>query len=111
MTEPRIRISVPRGLADHFLRRAMAPLATRFPHLVVEIVAQARDLDTARREPEIALRGSRPANPALLSRQIADQPGIWLLARPEAARLARVRAVIDHLAASFDPPAQGSKAA
>jgi DNA-binding transcriptional LysR family regulator len=111
MADGRIHISVSRVLGELFLRRAMAPLATRFPHLVVELVSTSREMRAARGEPEIALRLARPAGGDLVARRMATREELWLLMRPEAARLARVRAVVDHLAALFQESLPGSEAA
>jgi DNA-binding transcriptional LysR family regulator len=111
MEDARIHISVSRVLGATFLNRAMAPLATRFPHLVVELVSAAREVNTARREPEIALRLARPAGGELVARRMNTQEEMWLVMRPDVARLARVRAVVDHLAAVFQDRMPGSEAA
>lgn len=89
----------------------MAPLATRFPHLVVELVSTSREVRAVRSEPEIALRLGRPSGGDLVARRMATGQELWLLMRPESARLARVRAVVDHLAALFQEGLPGSEAA
>jgi DNA-binding transcriptional LysR family regulator len=68
--EGRVRITVPRVLADGFLASELAPLATRFPHLEMELLATTRNLTPARREAAIALRYSRPASGDLVARRV-----------------------------------------
>jgi DNA-binding transcriptional LysR family regulator len=97
MADARIRISVSRVLGELFLRRAMAPLATRFPHLVVDLVSSP-PVPGVSREPEIALR-------------LGPNQELRLIVRPDVARLARVGAVVDHLAALFQDRMPGSEAA
>ncbi len=111
MADARIHISVSRVLGAKFLNRAMAPLATRFPHLVVELVSAAREVNSTRREPEIALRLARPAGGDLVAHRMDTHEEMWLVMRPDVARLARVRAVVDHLAALFQDRMPGSEAA
>jgi DNA-binding transcriptional LysR family regulator len=109
----RIRISVARTLANAFLSRGMAPLSMRFAHLVVELVPDSHGLNPAGRDPEIALRTARPPGGEWLARRLvpASSPEMWLLVRPEVARLARVRAVTDHLTELFEERLSGSEAA
>jgi DNA-binding transcriptional LysR family regulator len=111
MADARIYISVSRALGAMFLNRAMAPLATRFPRLVVELVSATRDANTSRREAEIALRRARPAGGELVARRMNTYEEMWLVMRPDVARLAQVRAVVDHLAAVFQDQMPGSEAA
>jgi DNA-binding transcriptional LysR family regulator len=110
MADERIRISVPRVLGEFFLRRAMAPLATRFPHLVVDLVS-TRDPGLTPRDPEIALRLSRPSGNGFVARRMATRQELWLIVRPDAAPLAPVRAVVDHLAMLVEDSVPGSEAA
>lgn len=66
-----VRITVARVFADGFLAERLGALTSRHPGLELEIVATSRNVNLARREPEIALRLARPAAGDLVARRIA----------------------------------------
>jgi DNA-binding transcriptional LysR family regulator len=84
----RVRITIARVLADGFLAAELAPLAARFPHLEIELLATSRNLSLARREAEIALRLSRPASGELVARRVATLDYGFFASPSYAARLA-----------------------
>lgn len=65
-----VRISAPPAIASHWLAARLVGLRRRHPDLVVELIGDAAAASLARREADIALRLSRPTDPALVARQL-----------------------------------------
>ncbi|RKH03211.1 LysR family transcriptional regulator [Corallococcus carmarthensis] len=69
-----VRITSGDGLAAYVLAPRLVELRDRHPDLGVELRAELRVLDLSRREADVALRMSRPREPALLARRLCDFP-------------------------------------
>lgn len=63
-----VRITAVDALAAHYLARQLADLRSRYPELVIEIIASSKSLDLVRREADIAVRLARPADGDLVVR-------------------------------------------
>jgi DNA-binding transcriptional LysR family regulator len=49
-------------------------LQARHPALVLDLIADARNLSLSRQEADLAIRMARPAGPDLIARKLADMP-------------------------------------
>lgn len=66
-----VRISSPEaGLGTEWLPRALLPLRQEHPELLIEISIENQVVDLAQGASDIALRGLRPADPALTARRL-----------------------------------------
>ncbi len=109
-----VRVTAPEaGLATDWLPRALLPLRTLHPELVVELVVDNRLLALARREADVAIRNQRPTEGALTVRSVGAHgwylyasPG-YLATRPPIERLSNLR---DHDLLAYQTP-EGSRQA
>lgn len=67
-----VRLSAPPALAAVLLIPRLAQLRARWPGISLEIVAEVREADLYRREADLALRLSRPHEPGLAGRPLAQ---------------------------------------
>jgi DNA-binding transcriptional LysR family regulator len=67
-----VRISAPPVLASHFLVPRLAKMRQRWPGITIEIIGEAREANLFRREADLALRMSRPTEPGLATRPLAE---------------------------------------
>jgi DNA-binding transcriptional LysR family regulator len=77
-----VRISAPPVFASHFLVPRLAKMRQGWPGITIEIIGEAREANLFRREADIALRMSRPTEPGLATRPLAEI-GYGLYATPE----------------------------
>jgi DNA-binding transcriptional LysR family regulator len=77
-----VRISAPPVFASHFLVPRLAKMRQSWPGVTIEIVGEAREANLFRREADLALRMSRPTEPGLATRPLAEI-GYALYATPE----------------------------
>ena len=68
----RLRLTASETLAYRVLPRLLAEFHRRHPGIRVELIIDNRQLDLARREADVALRATRPSEPTLFGRKIAD---------------------------------------
>jgi DNA-binding transcriptional LysR family regulator len=68
----RLRLTASETLAYRVLPRLLAEFHRRHPGIRVELIIDNRQLDLARREADVALRATRPDEPTLFGRKIAD---------------------------------------
>jgi molybdate transport repressor ModE-like protein len=66
-----VRVNAPPSLAQTFLIQSVAALVTLYPNLDVEVASDVRPVSLERREADIVLRLSRPANGDVIARPIA----------------------------------------
>jgi DNA-binding transcriptional LysR family regulator len=76
-----VRVSAPPALAATLLIPRLAALRARWPAITIEVIAEVRHADLYRREADLALRLSRPEEPGLAGRPLA-QMGYGLYAAP-----------------------------
>lgn len=76
-----VRISAPPVFASHFIVPRLGTLRQRWPGIALELVGEARHANLFRREADLALRLSRPDEPGLAARPLA-QIGYGLYAAP-----------------------------
>ena len=69
-----VRVSTTDSLAIDFLIPAIARLHQQHPDVRVQLDASTQILSMAKREADIAVRNTRPDNPDLIARRIADWP-------------------------------------
>lgn len=67
-----VRVATTEGLADVIIVPALAKLATAHPQLQVEVMADLRPLNIARRQADVAVRFSRPTDADLVCRKLGD---------------------------------------
>jgi DNA-binding transcriptional LysR family regulator len=67
-----LRITAGDGLINHLVLPALGQLLRAHPGLVVDLRAETRVLDLARREADLAVRLVRPREPALIARSIGQ---------------------------------------
>jgi DNA-binding transcriptional LysR family regulator len=67
-----VRISAPPVFASHFIVPHLARLRQRWPGITVEMIGESRQANLYRREADLALRLSRPEEPGLAARPLAD---------------------------------------
>jgi DNA-binding transcriptional LysR family regulator len=67
-----VRISAPPVFASHFLVPRLAALRHRWSGITIEIIGEAREANLFRREADLALRMSRPTEPGLATRSLAE---------------------------------------
>ena len=68
----RLRLTASETLAYRVLPRLLAEFHRRHPGIRVELIIDNRQLDLARREADVALRATRPSEPTLFGRKIAE---------------------------------------
>jgi DNA-binding transcriptional LysR family regulator len=68
----RLRLTASETLAYRVLPRLLAEFQRRHPGIRVELIIDNRQLDLARREADVALRATRPSEPTLFGRKIAE---------------------------------------
>jgi DNA-binding transcriptional LysR family regulator len=76
-----VKVSAPPALASTLLVPALARMRVRWPAITIEIIAEVRQANLYRREADLALRLSRPEEPGLAGRPLA-QMGYGLYAAP-----------------------------
>ena len=69
-----VRVSTTDSLAIDFLIPAIAHLHQQHPDVRVQLDASTQILSLSKREADIAVRNTRPDNPDLIARRIADWP-------------------------------------
>jgi DNA-binding transcriptional LysR family regulator len=69
-----VRLTSLRSVVQHFILPNIADLQIRHPALVLDIIADARNLSLACQEADLAIRLARPAGPDLVTRKLADIP-------------------------------------
>ena len=67
-----VRISAPPVFASHFLVTRLAALRHRWPGITIEMVGEARQANLYRREADLAIRLSRPEEPGLATKPLAE---------------------------------------
>jgi DNA-binding transcriptional LysR family regulator len=69
-----VRLTSLRGILLHFILPELQDLRLRHPALMLDLIADARNLSLSRQEADIAIRLARPAGPDLIARKLADVP-------------------------------------
>jgi DNA-binding transcriptional LysR family regulator len=67
-----LRVSAGDGIINHVIVPALERLLAAHPALTIELMAETRLADLARRETDVAIRLVRPREPALLARRLGD---------------------------------------
>jgi DNA-binding transcriptional LysR family regulator len=67
-----VRISAPPVVASHFIVPRLGALRRRWPGIALELIGEARHANLFRREADLALRLSRPEEPGLAARSLAQ---------------------------------------
>jgi DNA-binding transcriptional LysR family regulator len=67
-----VRISAPPVFASHFVVPHLARLRQRWPDITIELIGEARQANLYRREADLALRLSRPEEPGLVAKPLAE---------------------------------------
>src|SRR3954453_9686357 len=67
-----LRVSAGDGIINHVIVPALERLLAAHPALTIELVAEPRLADLARREADVAIRLVRPREPALLARRLGE---------------------------------------
>ena len=67
-----VKVATTEGLAHMVIVPALALVANHHPQLQVEVIADPRRLDIARRQADIAVRVGRPTDPDLVCRKLGD---------------------------------------
>jgi DNA-binding transcriptional LysR family regulator len=67
-----VRISAPPVFASHFIVPQLARLRQRWPGITIEMIGESRQANLYRREADLALRLSRPEEPGLAARPLAE---------------------------------------
>ncbi len=67
-----VRLSAPPVFASHFLVPRLAGLRHRWPGITIDLAGEAREANLYRREADLALRLSRPGEPGLAARPLAQ---------------------------------------
>jgi DNA-binding transcriptional LysR family regulator len=78
----RVRVSAPPVFASAFLVPRLARMRERWPDISIELIGEARQANLYRREADLAVRLSRPEEPGLAARPLA-QLGYALYGTPE----------------------------
>jgi len=71
----RVRISASESYAGVVLPRFIRAMRAREPGIVIELVATNALSDLRRREADIAIRNTEPADPDMIARRLSDQKG------------------------------------
>lgn len=72
-----VRLSMGEGMVRP-ITQALCELRTRYPDLLLEILAEARQVDLARREADLGLRFGRSSSPVLVERLLGQVPfSLW----------------------------------
>jgi DNA-binding transcriptional LysR family regulator len=67
-----VRISAPPVFASHFMVPRLAALRQRWPGITIEIIGEARQANLYRREADLSVRLSRPEEPGLAAKPLAE---------------------------------------
>lgn len=67
-----LRVTAPPSLGSFFLVQLVAEFERAHPEVVIELVAETRRFDLARREADIAIRTPRPTQSQLVIRRLGD---------------------------------------
>src|SRR5262249_43547056 len=67
-----VRLTAPEAFSGAFLPPLLAGVQRRSPEITLELVADNRSLSLSRREADLALRLSRPREPHLSTRRVAE---------------------------------------
>jgi DNA-binding transcriptional LysR family regulator len=67
-----VRISAPPVFASHFIVPHLARLRARWPDIAIELIGEARQANLYRREADLAVRLSRPQEPGLAAKPLAE---------------------------------------
>ena len=70
--EGSLRVTAPDGLLNYLLVPALSELRRAHPLVRVELMADSRVLDLSRREADLAVRLTRPREPALVARRLGE---------------------------------------
>jgi DNA-binding transcriptional LysR family regulator len=73
-TEGVVRVTTLRGIFQHYVLPKLGSLRDSHPGIVLELLADARNLSLSRQEADIAIRLARPAGPDLIARKLMDVP-------------------------------------
>lgn len=90
MAEGVVRLSIPPGLAELFLPRALARLHAEHPRLELEVDTAMRFIDLSRREADLAVRTQRPRASDLVSVKLSQRPWTPMMAAAQASELGQV---------------------
>lgn len=69
-----VRLTAGDAVTSYVLLPALAILQRQHPNLRLELRADTRNLDLSRRDADVAVRLSRPKEPALAARKLGDMP-------------------------------------
>jgi DNA-binding transcriptional LysR family regulator len=69
-----VRLTASEIVSAHFLPAALAPLRLAHPEIQIELVASNEVQDLLARNADLAVRMTRPTEPTLLARRLADWP-------------------------------------
>lgn len=101
-----IRVTCPEAVAIRLMRSsAIAQFHARYPELRVEFIMSDKLLDLAKGEADIALRGTRPTDEALIGRRVAETPWAIYASRAYCERHGKpadIAALDGHSVALFD---------
>lgn len=67
-----VRLTAPENLGSFFVAPLLARFRTQYPEIALELVADNRTLSLSKREADVALRLSRPTQPLLVTRKLAE---------------------------------------
>lgn len=70
--EGSLRVTAPDGLLHYLLVPALSELRRAHPLVQIELMADSRVLDLSRREADVAVRLTRPREPALVARRLGE---------------------------------------
>ena len=101
-----VKISAPPVFASHFLVPRLAALRHRWPDITIELPGEARQANLFRREADLAIRLSRPDEPGLAARLLAEMGYGLYAAAGWAERQAQAWEFIGHDAALRETPQQ-----
>jgi DNA-binding transcriptional LysR family regulator len=101
-----IRVTCPEAVAIRLMgSAAIAQFHARYPELRVEFIMSDKLLDLAKGEADIALRGTRPTDEALIGRRVAETPWAIYASRAYCERHGKpadIAALDGHSIALFD---------
>jgi DNA-binding transcriptional LysR family regulator len=93
--EGTVAITASEAISAHVLPRVLRDLRADHPGIHVLLVAQNASLDLARREADIAVRNTRPTDPDLVARRLADRVGYIYASAEHMAAVGPIRGASD----------------
>jgi DNA-binding transcriptional LysR family regulator len=84
VAEGSVRLSVPPGLAESFIGRALVRLHALHPRIQIELDASIRFADLTRREADLAIRTRRPQSGDLVSVKLGERRWLPMIAKKRA---------------------------